>query len=88
MQETGCDGVKLEGGEEMAETIAFLVARGIPVFGHVGLMPQLVHTAGGFRSLGHSDAETQKSGAMRLRWIRQAPSPSSWKAPSSRSPAN
>lgn len=60
MQETGCDGVKLEGGEEMAETIAFLVARGIPVFGHVGLMPQLVHTAGGFRSLGHSDAETQK----------------------------
>lgn len=44
MQETGCDGVKLEGGEEMAETIAFLVARGIPVFGHVGLMPQLVHT--------------------------------------------
>lgn len=60
MQETGCDGVKLEGGEEMAETIAFLVARGIPVFGHVGLMPQLVHTAGSFRSLGHSDAETQK----------------------------
>jgi 3-methyl-2-oxobutanoate hydroxymethyltransferase len=60
MQETGCDGVKLEGGEEMAETIAFLVARGIPVFGHVGLMPQLVHTAGGFRSLGHSDAETEK----------------------------
>ncbi len=40
MQETGCDGVKLEGGEEMAETIAFLVGRGIPVFGHVGLMPQ------------------------------------------------
>ncbi len=60
MQETGCDGVKLEGGEEMAETVAFLVARGIPVFGHVGLMPQQFHTAGGFRSLGHSDAETQK----------------------------
>ena len=34
MQETGCDGVKLEGGEEMAETVAFLVKRGIPVFGH------------------------------------------------------
>lgn len=56
MQETGCDGVKLEGGEEMAETVEFLVRRGIPVFGHVGLMPQQVNTVGGFRSLGR-DAE-------------------------------
>ncbi len=60
MQESGCDGVKLEGGEEMAETIAFLTARGIPVCGHVGLMPQLVNTAGGFRSLGHSEQEAHK----------------------------
>jgi 3-methyl-2-oxobutanoate hydroxymethyltransferase len=60
MQDTGCDGVKLEGGEAMAETVAYLVARGIPVFGHVGLMPQLVNTIGGFRSLGHSDAEAEK----------------------------
>ena len=60
MQETACDGVKLEGGEEMAATIAFLTARGVPVFAHVGLMPQLVNTAGGFRSLGHSDEEAAK----------------------------
>ncbi len=60
MQETGCDGVKLEGGQEMAETVAFLAARGVPVFGHVGLMPQLVNTAGGFRSLGHSNEEAEK----------------------------
>lgn len=60
MQETGCDGVKLEGGEEMAETVAFLTSRGVPVFGHVGLMPQLVNTAGGFRSLGHSQEEADK----------------------------
>ncbi|MDM9625350.1 3-methyl-2-oxobutanoate hydroxymethyltransferase [Rhizobium sp. S152] len=60
LQETGCDGVKLEGGEEMAETVAFLTARGVPVFGHVGLMPQLVNTAGGFRSLGHSPEEADK----------------------------
>lgn len=60
MQETGCDGIKLEGGEEMAETIHFLTTRGIPVFGHVGLMPQMVNTAGGFRSMGHSDAESEK----------------------------
>ncbi|MBB3962727.1 3-methyl-2-oxobutanoate hydroxymethyltransferase [Rhizobium metallidurans] len=60
LQETGCDGVKLEGGEEMAETIAFLTSRGVPVFAHVGLMPQLVNTAGGFRSLGHSEQEAAK----------------------------
>ncbi|MCK6443436.1 3-methyl-2-oxobutanoate hydroxymethyltransferase [Elstera cyanobacteriorum] len=60
LQETGCDGVKLEGGAEMAETIAFLTARGVPVVGHVGLMPQMVHTAGGFRSVGHSEAEEAK----------------------------
>ncbi len=60
MQETGCNGVKLEGGEEMAETIAFLVSRGVPVFGHVGLMPQLINVAGDFRSLGHSKEEIEK----------------------------
>ncbi len=60
LQETGCDAVKLEGGEEMVETIAFLTARGIPVLGHIGLMPQQVHTAGGYRSVGHSDGEVAK----------------------------
>ncbi len=60
MKETGCDGVKLEGGAEMAETVEFLVARGVPVFGHIGLMPQQVNTSGGYRSKGHSEAEQQK----------------------------
>lgn len=60
LQETGCDAVKLEGGEEMAETIAFLVGRGIPVMAHVGLMPQHVNTSGGYRSVGHSEEEQQK----------------------------
>ena len=60
LKETGCDGVKLEGGEEMAETVAFLTRRGIPVFGHVGLMPQQVNTTGGYRTLGRSDKEAQK----------------------------
>ncbi|MCQ1839386.1 3-methyl-2-oxobutanoate hydroxymethyltransferase [Neorhizobium galegae] len=60
LQETGCEAVKLEGGEEMAETIAFLTARGVPVLGHIGLMPQQVHTAGGYRSVGHSDEEVAK----------------------------
>ena len=47
MQETGCSGVKLEGGVEMAETIRFLSARGIPVMGHIGLLPQSFNTVGG-----------------------------------------
>ncbi|MBB5573432.1 MULTISPECIES: 3-methyl-2-oxobutanoate hydroxymethyltransferase [Rhizobium] len=60
LKETGCNGVKLEGGEEMAETVAFLTSRGVPVFGHVGLMPQKVNTSGGYRSLGRSDEEADK----------------------------
>ncbi len=52
MAETGCAAVKLEGGAEMAETVAFLVRRSIPVMGHVGLMPQSVHAYGGFRVQG------------------------------------
>ena len=52
MAETGADGVKLEGGAEMAETIDFLTRRGVPVFGHVGLMPQSVHAHGGYRARG------------------------------------
>ncbi|AYG59565.1 3-methyl-2-oxobutanoate hydroxymethyltransferase [Rhizobium jaguaris] len=60
LKETGCNGVKLEGGEEMAETVAFLTQRGVPVFGHIGLMPQLINTTGGYRSLGRSDKEADK----------------------------
>jgi len=60
MKETGCAAVKLEGGEAMAETIAFLVGRGIPVIGHVGLTPQAVNVLGGYGARGKSDAEAKK----------------------------
>ena len=60
MAETGCMAVKLEGGEEMAETVAFLARRGIPVMGHVGLTPQAVNELGGYRSRGHDAAERRK----------------------------
>ena len=56
LAETGCQAVKLEGGAEMAATIAFLVARGVPVMGHIGLTPQSVNTLGGFKSQGRGDA--------------------------------
>ncbi|OYX65055.1 MAG: 3-methyl-2-oxobutanoate hydroxymethyltransferase [Sphingomonadales bacterium 32-64-17] len=52
--------VKLEGGEAMAETVAFLVQRGIPVVGHVGLTPQAVNVLGGYGARGRSDAEADK----------------------------
>lgn len=58
MTETGCAAVKLEGGETMAETIAFLTARAIPVMAHVGLMPQQVNVTGGYLVQGRgADAE-------------------------------
>ena len=60
MKETGCSAIKLEGGEEMAETVHFLSQRGIPVMGHVGLMPQQVNATGGYRSLGRSEEEAAK----------------------------
>ena len=60
MKESSCAAVKLEGGEAMAGTIAFLTARGIPVIGHVGLTPQAVNVLGGYGARGRSDAEAKK----------------------------
>jgi 3-methyl-2-oxobutanoate hydroxymethyltransferase len=60
MKQSGAAAVKLEGGEAMAETVAFLVARGIPVMGHVGLTPQAVNVLGGYNARGRSDAEAGK----------------------------
>lgn len=58
MAETGAQAVKLEGGRHMAETVRFLVQRGIPVMGHVGLTPQAVNTLGGYKVQGRgSDGE-------------------------------
>ncbi|MBO6503555.1 MAG: 3-methyl-2-oxobutanoate hydroxymethyltransferase [Kordiimonadaceae bacterium] len=59
LSETGAGAVKLEGGREMAETVAFLSNRGIPVLGHVGLMPQSVHSHGGYAARGRSEDEWQ-----------------------------
>jgi 3-methyl-2-oxobutanoate hydroxymethyltransferase len=60
LKETGCAGVKLEGGAAMAETVAFLTQRGIPVMGHVGLTPQAVNVLGGYNARGRSAAEAKK----------------------------
>lgn len=60
LAETGCAAVKLEGGVEMAATIAFLAGRGIPVLAHIGLTPQSVNALGGFRVQGRDDARSEK----------------------------
>jgi 3-methyl-2-oxobutanoate hydroxymethyltransferase len=60
LKETGAAGVKLEGGEAMAETVRFLTRRGIPVMGHVGLTPQAVNVLGGYGARGRDAAEAEK----------------------------
>ena len=56
LAETGCHGVKLEGGEPIAGTVRALVDAGIPVMGHLGLTPQSVHALGGYRVQGRDEA--------------------------------
>ncbi len=60
LKQSNAAAVKLEGGEAMAETVEFLVKRGIPVVGHVGLTPQAVNVLGGYKARGRSDAEADK----------------------------
>lgn len=57
MKETGCSAVKVEAGPAVAENIEYLVKRGIPVMGHVGLRPQAVMVDGGFRAKGKTNHE-------------------------------
>jgi len=60
LKASGAAAVKLEGGEAMAPTVEFLVQRGIPVMGHVGLTPQAVNVLGGYGARGRSEAEANK----------------------------
>ena len=60
LSETGASGIKIEGGVEMAETISYLTKRGIPVMGHVGLMPQSLHATGGFKAQGNDEVSAQR----------------------------
>ena len=57
MKETDCGAVKLEGGRRMAETIRYLVDRGIPVMAHIGLTPQSINVLGGFKAQGRTRPE-------------------------------
>ena len=57
LKETKCGAIKLEGGKRMAETIAFLTERGVPVMAHVGLTPQSINTIGSFRAQGREEGD-------------------------------
>lgn len=63
LSETGAQAVKIEGGAEMAETVAYLTARGVPVMGHVGLLPQSVNALGGYKALGRDAASAERIAA-------------------------
>lgn len=65
LAESGAQGLKLEGGAELVETVEYLVARGIPIMPHIGLMPQRVNEMGGFKAQGREEDASAK-------WIRIA----------------
>ena len=60
MKETNCNAIKLEGGQNMYETVKFLAERSIPVMGHIGLQPQRVLIEGGYKVKGKSKFEWNK----------------------------
>ncbi len=60
MDETACDCVKLEGGEDVADTIQYLVQNDIPVVGHIGLQPQSVNSVEGYKVKGKDESEAQQ----------------------------
>jgi 3-methyl-2-oxobutanoate hydroxymethyltransferase len=60
MAEAACDAIKLEGGAEMADRMAGIVAAGIPAMGHLGLTPQSVSALGGFRVQGRGALQAKK----------------------------
>jgi 3-methyl-2-oxobutanoate hydroxymethyltransferase len=59
LQESAAEGVKIEGGSAMAPTVARLVEAGVPVWGHIGLQPQQVHTLGRYRKFGATPIEAE-----------------------------
>ncbi len=60
VKEGGADAVKLEGGERYADTVRALIACGIPVMGHVGLLPQSVRALGGYRAQGRTEESAER----------------------------
>ena len=77
LKETGCGAIKVEGGKRMADTIAFLVERGVPVMAHVGLTPQSINAIGSFRAQGRDEKPTGRR-SRTTRWPWRRPAHSRW----------
>lgn len=60
LKESGCDAVKLEGGEEVLPAIRHMIQAGVPVMGHLGLTPQSVNQFGGYGLRAKEEAEAEK----------------------------
>jgi 3-methyl-2-oxobutanoate hydroxymethyltransferase len=60
LQEAGVNGVKVEGGIKIAPTVERLVNAGVPVMGHIGLLPQSVLTSGGYKIAGKTEDEAAR----------------------------
>ncbi|MFH1846748.1 MAG: 3-methyl-2-oxobutanoate hydroxymethyltransferase [Candidatus Omnitrophota bacterium] len=60
LKEAGCEAVKVEGGKEIAPRIAAIINAGIPVLGHIGLMPQSINKLGGYRVQGKDDVSADR----------------------------
>jgi 3-methyl-2-oxobutanoate hydroxymethyltransferase len=60
MKETGAQGIKVESGPTVPQTIAYLTSRGVPVMGHVGLRPQAVLMEGSFKAKGRTEVERER----------------------------
>jgi 3-methyl-2-oxobutanoate hydroxymethyltransferase len=60
MKETAADAVKLEGGSEVIDSVERIISAGIPVMGHLGLMPQSIHKFGTYSVRAKEEAEAEK----------------------------
>ena len=87
MKETEADAIKLEGGEEVLESVGRILSAGIPVMGHLGLTPQSIHKYGTYTVRAKEEAEAQKRRAVsasyskkfRRRWVRGLPANSGFR---------
>ena len=79
MKETEADAVKIEGGEEILESVNRILSAGIPVMGHLGLTPQSIHKFGTYNVRAKEEAEARNSFVMPVCWRRRVVSASCWR---------
>lgn len=79
MKETAADAIKLEGGEEILESIQRILSAGIPVMGHLGLTPQSIHKFGTYAIRAKKKRKRKNWFTMPISWKKQVVLPSCWR---------